>query len=38
MFVCLANKSSLSLSSTINQAKFKYNTIFVNKLVNIGLD
>ena len=38
MFIRSANKpsSSLSLDSTINLAKFKYNNVFVNKLVNIS--
>ena len=40
IFVYLANNtnSSLSLGSTIKQAKFKHNYVFVNKLVNMRLN
>ena len=37
VFVCLANKSSssISLGSPVKKAKLKYNNMFLNKLVNM---
>ena len=39
MFKCLVNKSSLSLSkcSTIKQAKFKYNNVFLNIRIDLTI-
>ena len=40
MFINLANEpsSTLSLGSTIQQAKIKHNNVFVNKLMSMMLD